>query len=221
VSKSSPTRAAIYARVSTTDQTTKNQVRQLTSYCENRGLKVMEVFEDTGISGSQDSRPGLDALMKQARQGKYDAVVVWKFDRFARSTAHLLQALTEFQSLGVDFISFSEGIDTSSPRGKLIYTFLAGIAEFERSLIRERVKAGIERAQEAGIHCGRPRKGFDIARAVKLSQAGLVEFDGLPSSWEYPNPQSTEPFGVSQKPPSLNQPDTVPKPPFGTEVQNQ
>ena len=171
--KSSSARVAIYARVSTTEQTTQNQIRQLTSYCENRGWKVVQVHEDTGISGSQDSRPGLDALMKQARQGKYDAVMVWRFDRFARSTAHLLEGLTEFQSLGVDFISFSEGVDTSTPMGKLIYTFLAGIAEFERSLIRERVKAGIERAQEAGIHCGRPRKGFDVAKAIRLSQDGL------------------------------------------------
>jgi len=170
---SSPIRCALYVRVSTKDQECKTQVRQLTSCCRTRRWEVAQVFEDVGISGSQDSRPGLDDLMKKARQGEFDAVVVQRFDRFARSTQHLLQALQEFQSLGIDFISFSEGVDTSTPMGKLIYTFLAGIAEFERSLIRERVKAGIERAQEAGVHCGRPRVGFDVARAIKLSQEGL------------------------------------------------
>jgi len=170
---SSPTRAAIYARVSTTDQTTKNQTRQLKSYCENRGWKVVKIFEDRGVSGSQASRPGLDALMEQVRQGRYQAVVVWKFDRFARSTQHLLQALTEFQALGVDFVSCSEGVDTSTPAGRMVFTFLGAVAEFERSLIRERVKAGIERAQEAGVHCGRPRAAFDVGRAIKMKQEGL------------------------------------------------
>jgi len=166
-------RIALYCRVSTSGQTTENQKRDLTRYCDSRDWPVAQVFEDVGVSGAKDSRPALDDLMRQAKQKKFNTVVVWKFDRFARSTQHLLQALQEFQALGIDFVSYSEGIDTSTPMGKMIFTFLAAIAEFERSLIKERVKAGIERAKAQGVHCGRPRVGFDVNKALRLKREGM------------------------------------------------
>lgn len=166
-------RVAIYCRVSTTDQTVENQKHDLTRYCEARAMKVVGVFEDIGVSGAQSSRPAVDALMNAARRREFDVVLVWRFDRFARSTQHLLQALQEFRELGIDFVSNSEGIDTSTSVGKMVFTFLSAIAEFERDIIRERVRAGIARAKAEGKHCGRPRKGIDLARAVELRRQGL------------------------------------------------
>lgn len=164
---------AVYCRVSTSDQTCESQRRDLLRYCEQRQWEVAEVFEDSGISGSIHDRPALNEMMKQARQGRFAVVVVWKFDRFARSTQHLLEALQEFQQLGVQFVSYSEGIDTSTSLGMLIYTFLAGLSQFEKSLIRERCASGQARAKAQGIHCGRPRTGLDIGRALELQKAGL------------------------------------------------
>lgn len=166
-------KVAIYCRVSTGEQTTENQKRDLLRYCDSRKLAVVRVYEDNGVSGAKHDRPALSELMAQARRRKFDAVLVWKFDRFARSVSHLLEALQEFKSLGIDFISFSEGIDTSTPMGKLIYTFLAGIAEFERSLIQERVRCGIRRAQAQGIRCGRPIVAFDMEKAIRLRNDGV------------------------------------------------
>ena len=166
-------RVALYCRVSTSDQTTENQKRDLTRFCESRGWHIVRVFEDTGISGAQESRPQLNELMAQARQCRFDAVMVWKFDRFARSTQHLLQALQEFKPLGIDFVSYSEGIDTSTPMGKMTFTFLGAIAEFERELIRERTKAGVARARAEGAKLGRPRVAFDVQKAVELRNTGL------------------------------------------------
>ena len=171
--KPSPTRCAVYCRVSTSDQTTENQKRDLTRYCESRDWVTAHVYEDVGISGAQDQRPALDELMLQARKQKFDVVLVWKFDRFARSVQHLLQALQEFQGLGIDFVSYSEGVDTSTAMGRMVFTFLGAIAEFERSLLRERVKAGMDRAKAEGVHCGRPRVGFDVNEALRLKQEGL------------------------------------------------
>lgn len=165
-------KVALYVRVSTADQTTDNQKRELLRYCEHRKWTVYKVYEDSGISGAIKNRPALDELMRDSRKGRFQTVLVWKFDRFARSTTHLLQALQEFQSLELNFVSFSEGIDTSTSMGKLIYTFLAGISEFERSLIAERVRSGIARAKAEGIHCGRPRKHFDVSKAVELRNSG-------------------------------------------------
>lgn len=171
--RSVKTKCAIYCRVSTTDQTTENQKRALLQYCESRDWEIVDTYEDKGVSGAKDSRPALDRMMKAARQRKFSTVVVWKFDRFARSVNHLLRALEEFRSLDVDFVSQSEGIDTSTPMGKMIFTFLGAIAEFERSLIQERVKAGIARAQDGGVHCGRPRVGFDVNAAIEMKRQGV------------------------------------------------
>jgi len=173
MSKSKKTRCAVYCRVSTSDQTTENQKRDLTRYCESRDWAIAHVFEDVGVSGAQDRRPALDELMLQARKREFDVVLVWKFDRFARSVQHLLTALQEFQGLGLDFVSYSEGIDTSTAMGRMVFTFLGAIAEFERSLLRERVKAGMARAKAEGVHCGRPRVGFDVNEALRLKQEGM------------------------------------------------
>jgi len=162
---------AVYVRVSTTEQSTALQRQDLLRMCEAKGWRPV-VYEDNGISGSTESRPQLDALMQACRQGHHSIVLVWRFDRFARSTSHLLRALEEFRTLNIDFISYTEGIDSSSHIGKVCFTLVAAIAEFERSLIQERVRAGVARAQAEGIHCGRPRSGFDVAKAVRLKSEG-------------------------------------------------
>jgi len=165
-------RVALYLRVSTNEQSTDMQRGDLETMCHRRGWMICELYEDH-ISGSKDSRPGLDALMAAARKNKFDAVLVWRFDRFARSLTHLLSALEIFRTHGIDFISYTEQIDTTSPAGKLLFSLLGAIAEFERSLIRDRVKAGVARAKENGIRFGRPRKGFDVPRALEMSKAGV------------------------------------------------
>lgn len=166
-------RTAIYCRVSTKDQTTENQKRDLIRYCEQRELTIVEIFEDQGVSGSKQNRPALDDMMAKARQGAFDTVFVWKFDRFARSTRHLITALSEFQELGIDFISYNEGVDTSTSVGKMVFTFLSAIAEFERNMIIERTHAGLTRAKAEGKHCGRPKIAFDSNMANKLRAQGF------------------------------------------------
>jgi DNA invertase Pin-like site-specific DNA recombinase len=164
--------AAIYARVSTEKQDSSLQVSTLKDYAARWGLEVGEVYSDDGVSGAKDRRPELDRLMADARRRKVDAVLVFKFDRFARSTTHLLRALEEFRALGIDFISYSEGIDTTTPVGKMVFTMVAAIAEFERELIRERVKAGIERARRQGKQLGRRRLQVSVEEAAAMKAGG-------------------------------------------------
>lgn len=149
-------KAAIYARVSTDQQNTGAQLRELREYCKRRGWRITGEFVDEGISGAKDSRPELNRLMADAHKRRFDAVVVWKFDRFARSVSHLLRALETFNSLGIAFVSLSESIDTSTPAGKMVFTVLGAVAELERSLIGERVRAGLRNAKAKGIKLGRP-----------------------------------------------------------------
>jgi len=150
-------RVAIYARVSTTNgQDPEVQLRELKEYCQRRGWEVAENYVDVGISGTKEKRPELDRLLKDARHRHFDAVVVWRFDRFARSVSHLLRALEEFRSLGIEFISLSEQVDTSTPTGKMVFTVLGAVAELERSLIVERVRAGLRNARAKGKKLGRP-----------------------------------------------------------------
>src|SRR5499433_2952049 len=153
---------ALYMRVSTKGhgQTTDTQAVALHEYAQRRGFEVIE-YRDEGISGSKDSRPGLDRLMKDARARKFDVVIVARFDRFARSVSHLLRALEEFGHLGIDFVSLSESIDTSTPMGKMIFTVLGAVAELERNLVKERVAMGISRARKQGKALGRPRVEID------------------------------------------------------------
>ncbi len=166
-------RVAIYYRVSTADQSPRAQVRELRTYAERRRVRCIEEYVETA-SGVARSRPELDRLMADVRQRKVDLVLVWAFDRFARSTRQLVEALEEFGELGVDFVSYTQQIDTTTPAGKLTFSVLAAIAEFERELIRERVKAGMAAAKARGKHVGRRR--IPIAkqnRARRLREQGL------------------------------------------------
>ena len=132
------------------------QTRELKEYCQHRGWKVAGEYVDTGISGATDSRPELNRLMEDAHRRALDVVVCWKFDRFARSTSHLLRALETFRALGIDFVSVTEQIDTSTPTGKMVFTILASVGEIERSLCVERVKCGMRNARARGKVIGRP-----------------------------------------------------------------
>lgn len=176
-------RVALYARVSTKNngQNPETQLVALREYAGNRGWEITREYVDLGVSGSKDRRPALDRLMKDARARRIDAVVVTRFDRFARSTRHLVTALEEFQVLGLDFMSLGESIDTSTPVGKMIYTVLGAVAELERSLIRERVVMGLERARREGKQHGRPVRIFDRERARALRDEGksLREIAGI------------------------------------------
>lgn len=149
-------RVAIYARVSTDDQSIQSQMRDLREYCEVRKWTIVAEFKDEGISGSVDERAGVRDCKTFATRGKVDIVLVWAFDRFARSTQHLLRTLEQFRDAHVDFVSYQQNIDTTTATGKMVFTFLAAIAEFERSLIRERVCMGLRRAKEEGRILGRP-----------------------------------------------------------------
>jgi DNA invertase Pin-like site-specific DNA recombinase len=167
-------RVAIYARVSTANngQDPTMQTRELREYCGRRGWKVAGEYVDLGISGTKEKRPELDRLMADAHRRRFDAVIVWKFDRFARSVSHLLRALETFQALGIHFVSLSESLDTSTPAGKMVFTVLGAVAELERSLIVERVKAGLRNAKAKGKQLGRPKVSIDSGRIVRLRSAG-------------------------------------------------
>lgn len=148
--------AALYARVSTADQTCENQLIELRQYCQARGWHIGREFVDHGVSGSKDRRPALDELVALARRRRLDIVVCWRLDRLGRNLRHLVLLLEEFRELGVGFVSLGEGIDLATPAGRLQLHILAALAEFERSRIQERVKAGLARVRAAGRPLGRP-----------------------------------------------------------------
>jgi len=166
-------RAAIYARVSTKEQQPRTQTRELKVYAKRRGFQIAhELIEFE--TGTKDDRPQLLRLMELARKHQLDVVLVWKFDRFACSSQQLINALNEFRSLDVDFISYTENIDTTGPMGKLVFTIFAGLAEFERSLIVQRVRAGLDRARAEGTRLGRPPlEATVIAEIRTLRRRGL------------------------------------------------
>ncbi len=175
-------RAAIYARVSTANmgQDPTMQTRELEEFCQRRGWDISGRYVDQGVSGTKDSRPELNRLMADAHSRRFDVIAVWKFDRFARSVSHLLRALETFQALGIEFVSLSEQIDTSTPTGKMVFTILGAVAELERSLIVDRVRAGMRNARAKGKRIGRPPITFlasetrqDIARAYVQRQGSL------------------------------------------------
>jgi DNA invertase Pin-like site-specific DNA recombinase len=179
-------RVALYARVSTNNnvQDPTMQTRELREYVERRGWTVAGEYVDAGISGTKEKRPELDRLMADAHRRRFDAVIVWKFDRFARSVSHLLRALETFQALGIHFVSLSEAMDTSTPAGKMVFTVLGAVAELERSLIVERVKAGLRNARAKGKRIGRPHAFVDRLRVEALrrqghSWAGIAKQMGL------------------------------------------
>ena len=165
-------RAAIYARASTNGQDPEMQLREVREYCTRRGWQVSGEYVDRGISGSKEHRPELDRLLADCRKRRVDAVVVYRYDRFARSLRQLINALEEFRGLGIDFVSLHEGVDTSTPNGRLIFGIFATIAEFERELIRDRVRSGIASARAKGKQLGRPRADFDVKAAEALRSAG-------------------------------------------------
>jgi DNA invertase Pin-like site-specific DNA recombinase len=165
-------RVGIYARVSTKDQSCEMQIRDLRAYCAARGFEPAREYIDVGQSGAKDSRPELNILMDDARKRQFDAVVVWRFDRFARSTKHLLLALEEFRSLGIQFISYQENMDTSSPLGQALFTIVSAVAQLERDLIRERVSAGLRNARANGKQLGRPKSSVDRESILELKAQG-------------------------------------------------
>ena len=167
-------RAAIYARVSTKNgQHPEMQLEELQAYCQRRQWEIAGEYVDNGISGTREQRPALDRLLADCRKRLVDAVVVYRYDRFARSLRQLVNALEEFRALGVDFISLHEGVDTSTPNGRLVFGIFASIAEFERELIRERVRSGIAAARARGKRLGRPKVTVDTYRIAFLRAQGL------------------------------------------------
>lgn len=166
-------RVAVYVRVSTKDQSVDMQMNDLERYSRERGLGVFKVYQDNGVSGTKETRPALNDLMNDARKRRFDTVLVWRFDRFARSTKHLVNALYEFRNLGIDFISYPENIDTSSPLGEAIFTIISAMSRLERDIIAERVKGGLRKARAKGKRLGRPNGSIDINRVIKRKEQGM------------------------------------------------
>jgi DNA invertase Pin-like site-specific DNA recombinase len=160
-------RAALYLRVSTADQKPDLQFDGLRVYAERAELDIVRDYLDVAVSGRRQGRPQLDALMRDARDRAFDCVLVWKFDRFARSTKHLLSALEEFNHLGIRFVSVQDQIDTTSPMGKAMFTLIGAMAELESSLISERVSVGMNAAKARGKHLGRPRTPTTVVAEVE------------------------------------------------------
>src|SRR5437870_64871 len=166
-------RVGLYARVSTiAGQSPEMQLLELREYAARRGFQIVEEYVDHGSSGSKESRPAINRLMNDARRRKLDAVLVWKIDRFGRSLKHLVNALAELESLGVAFISLRDNLDLSTPSGRLMFGIIAAMAEFERALIQERVKAGLRHARAKGKKLGRPRVTVDVDRVAALRRSG-------------------------------------------------
>jgi DNA invertase Pin-like site-specific DNA recombinase len=163
--------AAVYARVSTLDQNCEVQLADLRRYASQRFVHFCE-YVDQGVSGTQRRRPQLDALMRDAHKRLFEVVLVWKFDRFARSLKHLIDSLEEFRALGIDFVSYTEGIDTTTPSGQLLFHVVGAVAQFERDLIAERVRAGMAHARAMGKHIGRPRAKVDVEDVRDLRSQG-------------------------------------------------
>src|ERR1700730_5039591 len=169
-------RAAIYVRVSTVEQETELQEHELREYCERRGWSHV-VYQDKGQSGAKNDRPALTTMMNDLRRRKIDVVVVWALDRLARSLKQLLSIAEECRSVGVDLVSLKQNVDTTLPAGRLTFQVLGAVAEFEREMLRERVKAGMAQARRSGKHCGRPaRQKFqnaDVERMRQLRSEGI------------------------------------------------
>lgn len=158
-------RVGLYARVSTMNghQDPETQLLALRDYCKQRGWDIVGEYVDKGVSGAKDSRPALNRLMLDAKRRKFDVVLIWKLDRFGRSLRHLVNALAEFEALGVAFVSMTDSLDMTTPQGRLMFGIISAMTEFERALIQERVKAGMRRAKSLGHLPGRKRQPLDIA----------------------------------------------------------
>jgi DNA invertase Pin-like site-specific DNA recombinase len=169
-------RTALYARVSTSDkgQDPEMQLRELREHCQRRGWTITGEYVDIGVSGSQNSRPELNKLVADAHRRRIDAILVWKLDRFGRSLKHLVNSLAEFEALGVAFISLKESLDLTTPAGRLMFGIISAMAEFERDLIRERVRAGIANRRAKGFRVGRKPIILDAVRLATLRSAGFT-----------------------------------------------
>ena len=194
-------KAAIYARVSTLDQEPENQLAELRRYVEARGWTLTE-YVDRGVSGAKDRRPALDRLVVDARRRKFDVVVCWRLDRLGRNLKHLVTLLEELQAMGVAFVSLGEGIDCTTPAGKLQLHILAALAEFERARIAERVRAGLARVRASGKRLGRPRAtpratlaADDIERTAHLSVRDAARVLGVTPSLVHRRRLSQKPSG--------------------------
>jgi DNA invertase Pin-like site-specific DNA recombinase len=184
-------RAALYLRVSTLDQHPESQLHDLRGLAAQRGFQIVQECTDR-LSGAKAKRPGLDQLLADARQGKFDVVLVWAFDRIARSVRHFLEVLDELNRLNIEFVSFRENIDTGGPLGRAMVVIIGAIAELERNLIIERVRAGMRRARLEGQRIGRPRLEIDsqalrrdraqghslsqLAKIHRISKASVIRF---------------------------------------------
>jgi DNA invertase Pin-like site-specific DNA recombinase len=162
-------RAAIYVRVSTDKQTVENQIRELRQIADRRGWEVVEEYQDAGISGAKgrDSRPGLDKMLKDASRRRFDVVMAWAIDRLGRSLIDLLGTIQQLEACGVDLYLDQQAIDTTTPTGRLMFQITGAFAEFERSMIRQRVRAGLKRAKEAGKRLGRPRIPAELQKRIQ------------------------------------------------------
>jgi DNA invertase Pin-like site-specific DNA recombinase len=167
------TQVALYARVSTlNNQDPEMQLSELREYAGRRGWQIVEEFTDQGVSGCKESRPALNRMMADACRRRFDAILVWKIDRFGRSLKHLVNALAELAALGVAFISLRDNLDLSTPSGRLTFQIIGAMAEFERALIQERVRAGLRNARNKGTRLGRPRVIVDASRIASLREQG-------------------------------------------------
>ena len=199
-------RVALYARVSTLNgQHPEMQLAELREYSTRRGWEVAGEYVDEGVSGARERRPALDRLWVDCRKRKVDAVVVYRYDRFARSLRQLVNALEEFRALGIEFCSLHEGVDTSTPNGRLVFGIFASIAEFERELIRSRVRSGLASAKAKGKKLGRPRAGVNPEQVATLRAAG--------ASWKVISERLGVGVGTAFRalqPPSKNLPESCP-----------
>jgi DNA invertase Pin-like site-specific DNA recombinase len=166
-------RAAVYCRVSTLDQHPETQLMDLRQLADQRGFEVVKVYTDHGISGTRVRRPGLDEMLSDARRGRFQVLLIWSCDRIARSTRHLLEVLDELTRLQIQFVSFREALDTSGALGRAVTVIIGAIAELERSLIIERVRAGMRRAKLEGRHIGRKPLDLDTTAIVADRARGL------------------------------------------------
>jgi DNA invertase Pin-like site-specific DNA recombinase len=166
-------RVALYARVSTLhNQSPEMQLSELRECGARRGWEIVSEYVDEGVSGSRERRPQLDRLMADAHRRKFDLIAVWKVDRFGRSLKHLVNSLADLDSLGVAFVSLRDNIDLSTPSGRLMFQIIGAMAEFEKSLIVERVRAGLRNAVARGVRLGRPKRAVDAAEIARLRASG-------------------------------------------------
>lgn len=196
-------KTALYARVSTLDkgQDAGMQLREMREHCQRKGWTITAEYVDNGVSGAKESRPELNRMMADAKAHAFESILVWRFDRFGRSLKHLVVALAEFESLGIAFVSLMDSIDLSTPQGKLMFGIVASMAEFERSLIQQRVRSGMANAAARGTKIGRPRVEVDAAKIIALRASG--------ASWRTIQQETGVPKSTAQR---VALPVAVPKP---------